>query len=579
MKSLFKIVLWIWGVSLFLGGNAFAGADYSAFVTVKEDGKVTVKENFSFTDDVPFIRYLPRVGEDARSLLKYDGFLLKKNGKELAVRVSFTGDYLRVYAADNEDGGNGKGALYNFSYTVSGALKSGDKTDSAVLRLFGNANEKDLYLTKVTVVMFFPSFITVKTPIFENSDTNGYIAAGKAFFQMRDPRRRPDMFTVGAVFTKGITVTAEKGVVNPLPSAVWLLVAVFAYYMIWWLLAGKDDDVGPIVPLSRPSNGLSIGRAAAVFFGKYVDMPNAIAASLLCLAQSGHIKIICGRDDIVSVQRTGYPLNSIPNDDDRMLAQRLFKEKDKIRLSVGDGNKEDTEDVEFFTDVFASYGTLLRKFASRMIRQNVGVVTGGVLLHTLISLCFLLFSGTPLFPMSFIAALTVPFVLAIDRRFRIKAYLKAVLGGVVLFLLFVIVAYAFYAVTFLDRFLVPGSNMPLLYVSFTVMVWTTVILHAVFYYLMDKPGAAAVRLLQKLGGTNEFISMPAEERDVELTQLMFEENWPYAVIFNNCLKWQRDYSLINFSYKPEWADGIWDENFGDKLIACVRKLYKNCALP
>ena len=578
MKSLFRVVFYALILFFFLNGeNAFAAMEYDAFISLKTSGKIVISERLSFTDDEHFIRYLPRLGRDAASLLKYSELSLKKDGKDLDVRISFTGDHMRVYAADNENNGNGKGALYDFSYTVSGAVIYGENDDSVVLRLLDNDNGKNGELTKATAVMVFPDNVVVKMPVFDNSNVDGYAIGGKALFKMRDARR--NLFDVGAVFTKGIAVITEEDIINPLPGGRWLLIVVFAYYMICWLVAGKDDDVGEIVPLSRPVHDLSVGKAAAVFFGKYIDMPNAIAASLLSLAQSGHIKIVCGRDDVVSVQRTACPLNSIPNDDDRMLAQRLFEKKDKIRLAVGNENKDDGEDIEFFTKVFAEYKTLLRKFAARMIKQNVGVVAVGVLLHLAISLGFLIFSGIPLLPVSFIAALTVPFVLAIDKRFRIKAYLKAIFGSVVLFLLFAAVLYAFYAVVFLDRFLVPGGNMPLLYVSFVGMVTAAVMLHAVFYHLMDKPGAAAVRLLQKLGGTNEFISAPAEERNVELTQLMFEENWPYAVIFNNGKKWQCDYSLINFSYKPEWAEGIWDENFGDKLVACVRRLYKNCALP
>jgi uncharacterized membrane protein YgcG len=108
-------------------------------------------------------------------------------------------------------------------------------------------------------------------------------------------------------------------------------IAVMLYYVVAWLLVGRDPRPGPIIPLFAPPDGMS---AAAVRFVEKEGMDNRVfTAGIIGLGVNGHLKLSgSGSGGQITRVTGGKPVDAA----EQALKDRLFARKPVVRLDRSD---------------------------------------------------------------------------------------------------------------------------------------------------------------------------------------------------------------------------------------------------
>jgi uncharacterized membrane protein YgcG len=182
--------------------------------------------------------------------------------------------------------------------------------------------------------------------------------------------------TKGLPYRNGLTVAVAwpKGVVAPpsqtqklqslfqdhpgLQSAAFGGPLVIAFYLLAWLLVGRDPRRGTIIPLFAPPEAMS---AAAV---RYVDTMTydnrCFAAAIVGLGVNGRIKLTStGGDGEIKHTKSDKPLDAA----EQAVEKELFKGRQSVRLDQSDHDAINDAKMELWR-------ALSRTYAGKLFKEN-----------------------------------------------------------------------------------------------------------------------------------------------------------------------------------------------------------------
>jgi hypothetical protein len=329
---------------------------YDSHIVVSQDGSMVVKETITVLaagDQIKhgIYRDFPTSYTNVRLGTHYSvGFeivSLQRDGRDEPYHTTDLSDGKRVYFGSSDyDLPHGK-HTYEFSFRTARQLG-----------FF--ADHDELYWNVTGVRWIFPIDVATATVVLPDQVRNlvtgldGYTgsegAKDKNFTATRDKNSNPVFRAENLSAYQGLTlvVTWPKGLIREptkeekrqqfvsdnkglvLGSAV--LAVVIVYFVVVWMMVGRDPAAGTIVPLYEPQDNLS---AAGMRYLEHMGFDGKVfTAAILGLAAKGYLTIEQTKHSYRLLRKPGYgPLESKLSADEKVLAKKLFEEGDKLDLT------------------------------------------------------------------------------------------------------------------------------------------------------------------------------------------------------------------------------------------------------
>lgn len=305
----------------------------------------------------------------------------------------------------------------------------------------------------------------------------------------------------------------------PLDATVLLLATLptLLWYVIAWLLWGRDRPLGPVAPLYSPPEDISPGLASTLL---RVQPRVAFVAAILSLMSKNCLTL--GHDGYLCAEKDAPDLP-------------LPDEEQTILDSIGKGWMVPIDDGG--EGLYKTYSLFTRKCSAlyrKYMDQNRRLVAIGALIQ--VAAMFLL---TPepniVLPLLILPTVYVPFlVLALKYMERGRTRNLTVL--------FLSVHCLIMGTIIMGVFRARAGAAELLFLA--VLVFLVMGMHGLFYWILDKPGSAAVKMLTKLEGLRMFIATADANRYAMFPPNQYDKNLPYAVIFGYELAWLERFSSL-----------------------------------
>jgi uncharacterized membrane protein YgcG len=398
-------------------------------------------------------------------------------------------------------------------------------------------------------------------------------AKGKDYTYAPDSKGRPTWTTTKPLtHGQGLTIAVAwpKGMVTePSPTekaAFWLkdngqlvagligLVLMMLYYLWAWLKVGLDPRRSTIVPLFTPPQGLS--PASSRFIMKMGFDNKAFAAAVVDMAVKGYLAIEEDKDRVFTLLRQSGPAPKALSKGERRMGAELFqsstmlplKNKNHRRVSGALNALKDTLQEEYEKANFSTNGiyllpgiiiALLTLVAMVITAPDPAGAAGISLWLSIWSLgCYFL-------------------AIMVGKAWRNARGTASGMGalGITLFALpfFLGLVFGLYIlsdfVTFWARFIIPLA----------------VLVTPLFAFLLKAPTQGGRRLMDKIEGFKQYLSLAEKERlnmlhPPEKTPELFERYLPYALALGVEQEWSEQFSeVLNQAgaqpYQPSWYSG------------------------
>lgn len=355
---------------------------------------------------------------------------------------------------------------------------------------------------------------------------------------------------------------------NPgaLSGAVGVLL-VFMYYLIAWIIAGRDPRGGVIIPLYNSPENLS--PAALRFIDRMGYDDRAFAAALVGMAVRGHCTIN-ESDGEYTVRATGKDRTDLAPEEIKLL-EKLFAESDQITLTNANHST-------ISTAIRAVRRSLALNYEKQYFIRNMNYFIPGLIISLLsIIVSFVLgFMESPetfmLIWLTFWSA-GVAFLL-----WKVFGAWREALGKKRGFRRL----FAFGGAAFLTLFSVPFVGAEIIVLYFYLQMgspWlllamvTIILLNPLFYYLLKAPTRAGRSLMDRIEGFRLFLGVAERGRldavmPPEKTPETFERFLPYAIALGVENRWAEYFagvlsaSATSGDYSPAWYSGSSLAHFG-----------------
>jgi hypothetical protein len=343
------------------------------------------------------------------------------------------------------------------------------------------------------------------------------------------------------------------------------LITIFLYYLIVWWFVGRDPAPGPIVALYEPPPGISPAGMRYLVRMSYDN--KAFSSAVLDMAVKGYLRI---KEDegIYTLTRTGNGRAAL-SPEEQSAADSLFGNQSSILLR----NENHTRISEAMQ--------ALKKWLKNTEYKTYFVTNGhymipGVLMSVLMMLS-IIFSQSPL-KMGLAAFMTIwvsvwsfgvgAMLSLVFQLWKTALSSGQVKGGVtaVQAMIMTGVSMLFLAFEVLGLVLLATSTSLILVVALVA----SVLLHALFHYLLKAPTRAGRGVLDKIEGFKLFLSAVDGDRlsrvmPSEKTPDMFEKFLPYALALDVEQAWAEKFSGVlnqaqadgqsGSAYSPAWYSG------------------------
>jgi len=364
---------------------------------------------------------------------------------------------------------------------------------------------------------------------------------------------------------EGLTIVAmwPKGFVEEPEMATWLgwfvrdnrgwaigiggIVLLLGFYGFAWRAVGRDPQGGVIFPHYEPPEGYS--PASMRFIRRMGYDHKAFATALVNLAVKGHVDID-EKDGVYTIEKKNNAVADLAPGEAVLMRRLLMWERQelndkyhkRIKKAIDAHKrslKNDYERIYFQTNsaYFLFGGAISAALFLAMVAQVADSLFGAV--FSLIALIVIGLSGG-----KSLLALSVMLPAATDGgKATSWAGVLATIGGL-----------AFTSV-FAYMFMTPLVQDPASRIGILLFATALLVTNGVFYQLMKAPTRVGRRLLDKIGGFEEYLTV-AEEEDLKLrnppkrTPALFEKYLPYAMALD--------------------VEGIWGDKFATLLAAAER---------
>lgn len=363
---------------------------------------------------------------------------------------------------------------------------------------------------------------------------SGISHAGNAVFTTARPLGAYEGLTVVAMWPKGFV--EEPGAATRagwffsdnaalLTGSVGVL-ALLTFYILAWRALGKDPRAGVIFPRYEPPEGFS--PASMRFIKRMAYDPKTFATALVNLAVKGFVQIKEDGDTYTIERKNGTREKLAPGES--VLLEKLL---------VANSQKLDNEHHERIGDALKAHERSLRKDYERIyFNTNVLVFITGAFISAVVFFATVWLSvdsvSSALFAV--IALAMVGFGVGkglVDLQTRLPA---AAAGRPVLGYVLVILSAAGFAAGLAFAFVMLEALIRDPWPRIGILLLSAALLgvNALFYHWMKAPTRAGRKLLDRIDGFQEYLSV-AEEDDLKLrnpprkTPRLFERFLPYAM--------------------------------------------------
>ena len=336
------------------------------------------------------------------------------------------------------------------------------------------------------------------------------------------------------------------------------------YYLYVWAKVGRDPEKGVIVPQYEPPAGLTPAGARYVMEFGFDD--KAFAAAVVNMAVKGFLKIEEDDDRVFTLETTGKSAALSPGE--RAVANRLFP-GGRGAIELKQKNHSTLRSAQK-----ALHAKLRTEFEKTHFARNTGYFIPGAVLSLLALGLIAVAADEP--PVAlFITLWLVLWTGAIYFLFRQvwRAWKATFAGGGIGGAIQAIISTAF-AVPFFG-----GEIMGLFFYSTIATVGGALVLVAtqatnlIFYHLLKAPTLLGRRLMDRVEGFKEYLSVAEQDRmnmlnPPERTPELFEKYLPYALALGVEQEWSEQFSDVlaragaspgggahGYAYRPSWYSG------------------------
>lgn len=334
------------------------------------------------------------------------------------------------------------------------------------------------------------------------------------------------------------------------------------YYLYVWVKVGRDPDKGVIVPQYEPPRGLTPAGARYVMEFGFDD--KAFAAAVVNMAVKGFLTIAEDEDKVFTLKTTGKPAKLSAGE--RAVANKLFPAghgfielKQKNHATLRAAQK-------------ALHAKLRTEFEKSHIVRNTGYLIPGVALSLAVLGLVALASDDPA------AAAFITIWLAVwtgalyyIARTAWRAWTNAAsgggIGGAVQALIATVFAIPFFGGE-LGGLIFYGSIATL---GGALVLVGTQAMNLVFYHLLKAPTLLGRRLMDRVEGFKDYLSIAEQDRmnmlnPPERTPELFEKYLPYALALGVEQEWSEQFAGVltqagtrpgdaRGGYHPSWYSG------------------------
>ena len=321
------------------------------------------------------------------------------------------------------------------------------------------------------------------------------------------------------------------------------LIVLLAFYLTAWFKVGRDPAKGTIIPLFSPPEGISPALARMIMrLGSRDDKVFAVA--VVNMAVKGYLKILQGEDHEWTLEKTGADAKGLSGGE-AGIAAKLFRSGSRVKLRrtnherIGKAQKELTK-------------YLMREARNTYFILNSGYFVAGLAITVLIFVVVILganelelalFAGVWLTIWTTGCVFLAIRVVTAWRRVGLSGGSKvsgsAGATGITLFSL------PFFAGEGVGLWLFTSAASPL--AAGTLLLLG--LINAVFYRLLKAPTLKGRKLMDKIEGFKQYLSVAEKDRlnllnPPEKTPRLFERYLPYALALDVEQEWCEQFAHI-----------------------------------
>ncbi len=338
------------------------------------------------------------------------------------------------------------------------------------------------------------------------------------------------------------------------------VILLLLYYIIVWIIAGRDPARGTIIPFYNPPENLS--PAATRFITRMGYDIKVFTAAIINMAVKDYLTIK-DEDNEYTIYRGNADLKTLTAEE-KKIAKKLLGNKKKIVLK----NKNHTAIKNAINSIKK---TLKMNYEKVYFVTNSRYFIPGIITSIVIIMLTFFFSGTSgatYFIGIWLAGWTIGVLVLLSK---VVETWKSFFTGRDNRILF------FFLAVFLTIFSIPFIGAEIFVLIFFVKISTSwiitiiivlLLMNYIFYRLLKAPTRAGRKLLDKIEGFKIFLSIAEKDRlrftaPLEKTPEIFEKYLPYALALDIEQEWAEQFSEVisnattteGTSYTPSWYHG------------------------
>lgn len=543
--------------------------NFNSDITVNKDSTLNVVEKITvYADGVSKIKHgiyrdFPTIYKDDYGnnyKVKLSIISIKKDGLEETYKTESLSNGIRIYIGKS-DTIIGQGTYtYEISYNVTKELGFFESEDVLYWNVTGNGWPFSMDTAEATVhlpegvpfdklsISAYTGYQGMKGQDFYSTTTEKYV-----YFNTTQKLEPTQGLTIAVGWPKGYVQepTKQQKFQSVLLDNIGIIVGIISiiliilYYLIAWLMVGRDPKKGSIIAEYEAPENLSPAELRFNFIEGYDN--EVFTSAIISMAVKGYLKIYKINTDYILVKNEEGDCKLSP--EENIVSDVIFMISNKVNVSEVNYSK------------FQSAESALKKVLEKKFLNSYFIVNSKVF-KIGIAISIFLFILTTLFnELNFLVYIFISFWVAIWSVVtfsitniaikNLRSETKVAVVQIIFAIPFIILEVIGLGV------LVKNTSL-----FFVIFLTTFIIINIFFFKALKRRTVLGRTLEDKIEGFRMFLSVTEEDRlnftnPPEKTPELFEKFLPYALALGVEQRWSEKFSdiLNNSSYKPDWYNG------------------------